>query len=81
MTMEISGIACQYNTVIVPTNTGSIDVDDIIGQCVYCAHPRFVERDTVVFYDAHGYEVDGYNDDDIQGTTIILRSPLNQNQI
>jgi hypothetical protein len=54
------------NTDCFQHNNGSIDLDGIIDQCVHYAHPPIVKGDTVVFYDVHGYEVDGYNDDDIQ---------------
>jgi hypothetical protein len=52
-------------------NNSSIDLDHIIEQCVFYAHPPSVEGDTSVFYDVHGYEVDGYNDDYIQVPAII----------
>jgi hypothetical protein len=55
-------------------NNSSIDLDHIIEQCVFYAHPPFVEGDTVVFYDVHGYEVDGYNDDYIQVPAIIPKT-------
>jgi hypothetical protein len=60
---------------------GSIDLDDIIDQCAYYAHQRFVEEDLVVFYDANEHEIDSNNNDDIHGPTIIPTILLNKNKI
>jgi hypothetical protein len=57
-------VVVRYTDFFQPYN-GSIDLDDIIDQCVHYSHQPFVEEDTVVFYDAHEHEIDGNNIDDI----------------
>jgi hypothetical protein len=59
-------------------NNSSIDLDHIIVPCVYYAYPLFVEGDTVVFYDVHGFEADGYYDAYIQVPAIIPKITTKQ---
>jgi hypothetical protein len=56
----------------------SIDLDDIIDQCVYYTHQPFVDEHTVAFYDAHEHEIKSYNDDDIQVPSIMAKITTKQ---
>jgi hypothetical protein len=70
-------VVVQY-TDFFQRNDGSIDLNDIIDQCVYYAHQAFVEEDTVVIFDAHEHEIDGNNIDDIHIPTVIPKITTKQ---
>jgi hypothetical protein len=70
-------VVVQY-TYLLQRNDGAINLDDIIDQCVYYAHQPFVEERDIGFYDAHKHQINSYNNDDIQATTIIHKITTKQ---